>query len=224
VCRDIDGSIESDPDTIAKESITIRKALAGVARARARGGTQAVAEMLRGKSTDRVVRFGFDGLTTFGLLAQESHDQIMRLLRALIAAGFVDLSSGDYPIPVLTQLGARVMRSEEPIRMRVPRVRDDGAGKGGEKRKRSRAGRKKEELPAAVDGTLFEALRVHRATVAGEAGVPAYVVAHDSTLVEMAARCPKSASELEGIKGFGPVKIARYGDGFLAVVRRATSS
>ena len=55
---------------------------------------------------------------------------------------------------------------------------------------------------------------------AGEAGVPAYVVAHDSTLLDLASRRPATAKELEEIRGMGAVKIARYGEGFLGIVRR----
>jgi ATP-dependent DNA helicase RecQ len=182
---------------------------------------QAVADMLCGKSSERVVRFGFDGLSTFGLLAKHSHDEVMRLLRALLAAGYVDLTPGDYPIPVLTPLGARAMRSEVALRMRVPRGRAARAERG----KKSRAGGERSEVqPASADATLFEALRVHRATVAGEAGVPAYVVAHDATLAEIAARRPATAEELGRIRGMGPVKIARYGEGLLGIVRRFTNS
>jgi ATP-dependent DNA helicase RecQ len=229
VCRDIDRALEVDPATLAKESTTIRQALAGVARARGRGGMQAVAEMLHGKPTERVVRFGFDGLSTFGLLAAQNHDDIMRLLRALIGAGFIDLSPGEYPIPVLTALGARVMRSEEPLRMRIPRApgaRPERAARGaGGGKPRRRSGRRSAETePATADATLFEALRVHRAVTAGEAGVPAYVVAHDSTLLDLASRRPATAKELEEIRGMGAVKIARYGEGFLGIVRRFTTA
>jgi len=225
ICRDIDRVLEADAATLGRESTIIRQALAGVARARGRGGMQAVAEMLHGKSTERVVRFGFDALSTFGILAVQNHDDIMHLLRALIGAGFLDLTPGEYPIPVLTALGARVMRSEEPLRMRVPRApaaRPDRAarGGGGGKSRRRSAERTAETEPASADIALFEALRVHRSVIAGEAGVPAYVVAHDRTLLDLAARRPVTAHELEEIRGMGAVKIARYGEGFLNVLRR----
>jgi ATP-dependent DNA helicase RecQ len=219
VCRDIDRVLEDDPAMFEKESVVIRQALAGVARARGRGGMQAVAEMLRGKASERVVRFGFDGLSTFGLLADRGQDDVMRLLRALLAAGLVDLTPGEYPIPILTALGGRVMRAEEPLRMRVPRAHSphrDPAARG-----RKRAPRRDATAePTGTDGGLFEALRVHRATIAADAGIPAYVIAHDATLAEIAARRPASPEELGEIRGMGPVKIARYGEGFLGVVRR----
>jgi ATP-dependent DNA helicase RecQ len=220
VCRDIDRAIEDDPATIAAETTIIRQALAGVARARGRGGMQAIVDMLRGKSSDRVVRFGFDGLSTYGLLAKQSHDDLMRLMRALLAAGFVDLTPGDYPIPFLTPLGAKVMRSEEPLRMRVPRARTPQVA--GKKSRRRASEAAAEVAPSGSDGTLFEALRVHRASIAAEAGVPAYVVAHDATLAEIAAQRPTTTEALGRIRGMGPVKIARYGEGLLGVVRRLT--
>jgi ATP-dependent DNA helicase RecQ len=45
--------------------------------------------------------------------------------------------------------------------------------------------------------------------------VPAYVVAHDKTLLELARRRPRSLLELADVPGFGPTKIARYGERFL---------
>ena len=46
----------------AQVDTTVRMGLSGVARARQRGGLQAIAEMLRGASSQRTPRFGFDQL------------------------------------------------------------------------------------------------------------------------------------------------------------------
>ena len=70
------------------------------------------------------------------------------------------------------------------------------------------------ELPA--EGlALFERLRELRRSVAERQGVPAYVVFNDRTLREMAARCPRSPTELLDVPGVGEVKLERYGDLFL---------
>jgi superfamily II DNA helicase RecQ len=55
--------------------------------------------------------------------------------------------------------------------------------------------------------------------MAKERGVPAYVVAHDRTLVEMAERAPSSHAELLGVFGMGPARVESYGDDFLAALR-----
>jgi ATP-dependent DNA helicase RecQ len=64
----------------------------------------------------------------------------------------------------------------------------------------------------------FERLRAHRAQVAKARGVPAYVVALDRTLLEMAMRAPRSHAELLDVFGMGPARVEAYGDGFLEVL------
>lgn len=61
----------------------------------------------------------------------------------------------------------------------------------------------------------FEALRRWRAERAKADEVPAYVVFHDSTLHEIAARRPGSREELSAVPGVGPAKLERYADGVL---------
>jgi superfamily II DNA helicase RecQ len=75
---------------------------------------------------------------------------------------------------------------------------------------------------APANGALFERLRQWRAEAARAAGVPAYVVFHDTTLAAIAAARPGSAAELADVPGVGPAKLERYGDGLLKVVAGAT--
>jgi ATP-dependent DNA helicase RecQ len=66
---------------------------------------------------------------------------------------------------------------------------------------------------------MFEALREVRRTLAAEAGVPPYVVFHDSTLRGISAARPRSLSELAAIEGVGATKLQRYGQAMLDAVR-----
>jgi ATP-dependent DNA helicase RecQ len=72
--------------------------------------------------------------------------------------------------------------------------------------------------PADVDEDVAARLRHWRLERSRDDGVPAYVVLHDSTLQELAAVKPRTHDELAGIKGFGPVKLERYGEDLLAVM------
>jgi len=65
---------------------------------------------------------------------------------------------------------------------------------------------------------LAESLREWRRAKCSELGVPAYLVLHDSTLEEIAARAPASEHELGAITGIGPSKLEHYGDELLAIV------
>ena len=70
-----------------------------------------------------------------------------------------------------------------------------------------------------VDLELFEQLREWRKQTAEAAAVPAFVVFTDATLTAIALDRPTTATELLQIPGIGQVKVDRYGDGVLDVVR-----
>ena len=76
---------------------------------------------------------------------------------------------------------------------------------------------------AAVDEELVVRLRSWRLERSQEDAVPAYVVLHDATLRELASVRPQTLDELAGVKGFGPVKLERYGNDLLAVLAAATA-
>jgi ATP-dependent DNA helicase RecQ len=98
-----------------------------------------------------------------------------------------------------------------------------GTPKPGEKkRKRGDRATKREpsELVASpADAQLLERLRALRTRIAREEQVPAYVVFADRTLLEIAVRRPKSPYALGEIRGVGPMKIDKYGERFLELVR-----
>jgi ATP-dependent DNA helicase RecQ len=218
ICVGLDERDADDGDEAERAETTrlVRMALSGVARARQRAGMQAVAEMLRGVDSERTRRFGFTELTTFGLLRERSSSWVLDLLRAMLAAGWVDLTPTEHPVPLLTRAGGEVMRGAGPVRFVLPVER--------EVRSRKRASGAKGAKPAVESLDVptrdrFERLRAHRAQVARAKGVPAYVVAMDRTLLEMASRTPRSHAELLNVFGMGPARVEQYGDGFLEVLR-----
>ena len=116
---------------------------------------------------------------------------------ALRADAYGGLSFGPAAKPIL--------KGEEMLTIAVPQPR-----------RRSR--RRDSEGPA---DPLFDALRTARRTIAAEAGVPPYVVFHDSTLREIAAARPATLTELAKINGVGEAKLARYGAAMLAAIAAA---
>jgi DNA helicase-2/ATP-dependent DNA helicase PcrA len=73
-----------------------------------------------------------------------------------------------------------------------------------------------------ADPALLAALVDWRRQLARTAAVPAYVIFHDRTLREIAARRPATRTALLAVAGIGPVKASRYGDAVLAIVREQT--
>jgi ATP-dependent DNA helicase RecQ len=68
------------------------------------------------------------------------------------------------------------------------------------------------------------ALRQWRSAVAREHNLPAYVVFHDATLLQMAQRAPTTLEALAGISGVGAKKLDAYGEALLRVLREANES
>jgi ATP-dependent DNA helicase RecQ len=77
---------------------------------------------------------------------------------------------------------------------------------------------------SAADPAVAEALRAWRRKLAKELAVPAYVILHDSTLDEIAARAPRSIAALCEISGIGEKKAERFGSGILSVIADLSSS
>jgi DNA helicase-2/ATP-dependent DNA helicase PcrA len=65
---------------------------------------------------------------------------------------------------------------------------------------------------------VFEALKSWRLARARADDVPAFMVFHNTTLEEIAARRPRSLTELAAVPGIGPSKLARYGEDVLAAL------
>ena len=77
--------------------------------------------------------------------------------------------------------------------------------------------------PPGVPAALLEALSRYRRARAQALGVPAYVVAPNRALVEMAMVRPSSTDELLGIHGMGKGRVAAHGQGFLRVIGESPS-
>lgn len=72
--------------------------------------------------------------------------------------------------------------------------------------------------PASHGDPVFEALREWRAGRARVDEMPAFVVAHDSTLAAIAEARPTSLPALRRVRGMGPAKLEKYGTEILAVI------
>jgi len=221
-----DGEEAWEPETV---TTVARKALSGVARVDGRFGLGAAVKLLHGDADARLARAGLDAVSTFGVLSEHSAEWIRRLLRRLVTAGWVGLGASDRPVARLTEAGRRVMRGELPARVVLPPAKLPSPGRAGRSggAPRARSGRVAAPAASALDAAgerLFEALRRWRLETARRDGIPAYVVATDRALRDVAAQRPRDRDALLLCFGVGPAKAERYGDELLEVVAREPES
>ena len=179
---------------------------------RQRFGAGHIIDILLGKQTDKVTQHGHASLTVFGIGAELRDTQWRGVVRQLLAQGLLAVE-GDYGTLALTDASAAVLRQQRKVLLRSEPERVPKAAKAAKPGRGEPA-----ELPPEAVG-LFEQLRAWRATTAREQGVPAYVIFHDSTLREIAARRPVSLAELGTVSGIGENKLAKYGQQVLDTLR-----
>jgi ATP-dependent DNA helicase RecQ len=217
VCRAL--ARDDAPQDPEAATLIVRKALSGVARVHDRFGLGMVVKLVRGEADDRLERAGLTKVQTYGNLREHPEAWLLRLLRRCAAAGWIGFSGGDRPVVLLTEEGRAVMMGTRPARVLLPPT-GIAAPAPGAARKPARPAGEDEELDAAGQA-LFEALRRHRLGLAREAGVAPFVIASDRTLRDIVGLRPRTLDDLAVAHGIGPQKLARYGDGFLRVIRDA---
>jgi ATP-dependent DNA helicase RecQ len=233
VCREI----REDGATEEETTLLVRKALSAVARVDRRYGLTAAVKLLAGLPDPRLQRAGLDKTPTYGALRGHSEPWLTQVLRRCVTAGWVDFTPGDKPMVVLTGSGRAVMRGERPARLVLPRAdeatsRERAGYRGASGAPAGRSARSSspafgaprvaepDVLPAEA-ASLFEALRALRSELARRENVPAYVVASDRTLRDIAMLRPRGLESLQLAHGIGPAKAERYGAQILAVVASA---
>lgn len=184
-----------------------------VARMRQRFGVTLIAKVLRGANDAKVRQFGFDSLSVYGVMSGRQEKEIVQLIHALIADGYLRLTDSQYPVVQLAERARDVIEGREQVFRRVEpaAVRRRGGGRGG-------AGDVE-----AYDSELFGKLRQLRKEIADREGVPPFVIFHDATLREMSQRAPATEQEMRGIRGIGDAKYAKYGKQFLELIQQASS-
>jgi ATP-dependent DNA helicase RecQ len=209
-CGNCDNCIE--PPKTFDATREVQMALSTVYRTGQRFGAQLLIEILRGEESPRITQFGFQNLATFGLGQHLSRKEWSSIFRQLGALGYLGSDVDRYGGLFLTEESRPVLRGEKALSLRI-----DPAT---EKQKRTK-GRPAEvaDLDSRSDD-LLQALRAKRKQLAEEQRVPAYVIFHDKTLVELASRRPRVLEDLRSIGGIGEAKLQRYGAIFLEVIQR----
>ena len=200
-----------NPPALQDATEAARKLLSAVFRTGQRFGVGHLIDVLMGKPAEKVVKFGHEQLSVYGIGKELSGEGWKSLARQL-EAGEALVRDGEYGGLVLGPAARAILKGDVPVTLKVATATAKSPGRG----------RGSSATTAAVDAgdvPLFEALRGVRRELAAAANLPPYVVFHDSTLRAMAASRPKSMAEMGRIPGVGARKLEAYGAAFLDAVR-----
>jgi ATP-dependent DNA helicase RecQ len=186
------------------------KALAAIYRTGMRFGAAHVIDVLVGKETEKVIRFGHQNQAVFGQGQDLDAKAWQSVIRQLTAQGLVVVDHANHGALTLGEGAGAVFKRQRSVTMRKDRP------------KKSVDVRRSLAKAATVPDhamPLFEALREERARQAKLQGVPPYVIFHDTTLRAMAMARPTHPHDMLNLPGVGQGKLDRYGDAFLKVVQ-----
>lgn len=194
----------SEEHQLCDLSVPAQKWMSCVKRCGEMFGADHIVDVLRGGQTRKIVKFGHQNLSTYGIGKEYTRQDWLHLGRQLLQQGLL-VQDIDHGALKLTAKGWNVLRGEELFL--------------GKMETRASADSSENVAEAEYDSSLYEKLREKRKELADSAQVPPYVIFPEKTLMEMAANFPQSPDALRLIHGVGAVKAERYGRYFLEVIR-----
>ncbi len=182
-------------------------------------GAGHIMDILRGKPNDKIVQYGHDKLSTFGIGADLSEPQWRGVLRHLIAGNLVastlmhSASGHSFNTLQLLPDARQVLKGEASVLLRQQAVSAKG-----ERTRRSSKSAVKTSVKGLAEATLnagalerLARLKAWRTQVAKAHNLPPFVIFHDATLRAIAEQAPQSLDDLKGISGIGEKKLSAYG-------------
>jgi len=194
--------------------VAVQKALSCVFRTGQRFGVTYLIDVLRGSENERILQFGHQAVSTYGIGQELSANEWKSVFRQLVANGYLRADPEGYGALQLTEDCRPLLKGEVAIELRK-----DPVQKPAKTRSAGGSGRGRKFADEVEDKEAWEALRACRKELAEVKGVPPYVIFHDATLFEILEKQPESLADMADITGVGAAKLEKYGDQFLAALK-----
>jgi len=201
----------NDPPERFDGTEVAQKALSCIYRVGQSFGMKYVVDVLRGMSHERIIRFGHQNLSTWGVGADYSEYEWMSFIRQLIHRGYVVQDIANYAVLKLTAEARSLLGGADTVELAKPRKIE----RASKKKKRKRKSTAVVADLSDQDQSLFVMLRELRSQLAQAQGVPPYMVFGDRTLKQMALEKPTSPAEFLDLSGVGEAKLEKYGTIFI---------
>ncbi len=192
-----------------KIDITIyaQKFLSCVKRTNEIFGAGHIIDVLRGSSAQKVLKFGHQDLSTYGIGKELSKKQWIHLSRQFIHQGLLEQDM-EYGSLKLTEKAWDVLKG---ILVFKGRLDEEDKGETIEKDRGT-------DVAIDYDKELYDILRNQRKEMADKSNLPPYIIFPDKTLLEMSSFFPQSMENLLNIHGVGEAKLEKYGQLFLDTI------
>ena len=182
-----------------------REALGLVEELRYSFGAGTLNEVLRGANTEAVRRRKLNALKGYGALGSLKASVVSDILDAMVEAGALKRSQGEYPT-LSRGPNAEALRNGE-IKITI--------AKPAEKEKKPKA----KPFVAPANGSLLTALKALRMQLARERHVAPFMIFSDASLISMTEVMPRTREEFMRVSGVGERKCRDFADAFTACIQ-----
>ncbi len=171
-------------------------------------GSMLIVRTLCASAEKRVIELGLDKLSTYGLMKNVSRQAVKEYLDCLESLGYL------YTDPVyggieLTKISGDVLFNNEKVKIKEQLQL---------KKVSAPPDKKAVYTDADTDIDLYEVLKTLRLKLAGQEGVPAYVIFSNAVLANIVRKMPGTLPEFLSVSGVGEFKASRYGKIFLDAI------
>ena len=194
------GQCSNCTDNRESQDVTqdVQMVLSCVIRMGQKFGKMLTAQVLTGSRNKKVIDFGFDRLSTYGILKHYSAKDVANLMEFMISQDLLAVKQGSLPTIYVTAKSKEVLKGNQKVLRKGAIVTQQ----------------------VADNDPLFEELRVLRKQLADESNVPPFVIFSDKSLKDMCAKRPKREDEFLEVSGVGANKLEKYGEAFLTAINQ----
>ena len=188
---------------VVDKTLDAQKVISCIARMKRSFGATMIIDVLRGSKNKKVLDFGFDTLTTYGIMKNYSNEDLKTFINTLVSHGFLDVVEniglrGTFPTIKLNEQSLKVIRQEIKVEFKEDKVTKS----------------------KYVENKLYEMLVSLRSEIAKEEGIAPYMVFGDATLKNMTSIYSTTKEEMLNISGVGQIKYEKYGKRFEEVIKK----
>ena len=203
-CKNCD-LCERPPETFDATQ-PVRKALSAILRTGEYFGAGHLIDILLGIETDKVRSHGHQSLPTFGVGKDLSRVKWQAVFRQMMGHDLVRPDPNRHGALKIMESALAILGDKKSITLRMDTI------------KSAKSSPKIKMLVSEEDAPLLSGLKAKRRELAETAGVPAYIIFNDKTLVEMAQKRPINLDAMAQINGVGAKKLENFGNTFLEVI------
>ncbi len=215
------GKCSNCENTYIDKDITIeaQMILSCIVRSGERFGTNRIIDILKGSKNKAILDFKLDKLSTYGIL-QISKDEIKEMVDFLEMNEYIYTTNDEYPVLKLGKFSDNILKKRETIIMKSLENRVYKEDKESKNSKSS----KKASKNIPINEKMFNILKAVRSEIAEKEGIPAFMIFHNTTLMEIAKELPTTESQFLDISGVGNMKNEKYGKAFIDAVNEYVNS